>query len=80
MTTTIPGLAPEPGQRPVFPWRFYMGQEVYLSTQITTEPLKVVGGEIWMNFPHLHVLDAAGAVWRVPQLQVMSKPLSLRQR
>lgn len=76
VTTEVP--TPEIGSIRVFPWRFTLGSDVYLSTQLHSEPAKVIGGELFLGWPHLHVLDAEGRTWRVPQIHCLSKPISLR--
>ena len=38
----------------------------------------VIGGELWMGWPHLHVLDSDGKKVRVPQIHCSSKPIVLR--
>lgn len=66
--------AREPGSTRAFPWRFTLGQNVYTTHQLTERPLKIIGGELWLGFPHLHLLDENGHQWRVPQLHCSSKP------
>lgn len=67
-------LAPEPQGDAVYPWRWKLGQQVYALGR--SEPLKVIGGELWVGCPHLHLLDGEGKVWRVPQLHTSSKAIS----
>jgi hypothetical protein len=50
-----------------------VGDEVHALQH--SRPLKVVGGELWMGCPHLHLIDHQGQVWRVPQLHTSSKAL-----
>lgn len=66
----------------VYPWRFRMGQDVYVLSMKdgirqpgSGELMTVVGGELHNGCPHLHVYDAWGAVWRVPQLQCSPTPV-----
>lgn len=72
-------LAPTPSetQRP-FPWRFRLGDPVYIVGQFPDSTFIVTGGELWLGFPHLNVLDCEGKVWRIPQLHCSSKPITPR--
>lgn len=63
--------APTPGTRAAYPWRFTQGDYVYARNHYS--PLKVFGGELWLGFPHYHLLDSAGKTWRIPQLHCSSK-------
>lgn len=72
---------PAEGER-VYPWRFRMGQDVYVLSMKdgirqpgTGELATVVGGELVNGCPHLHIYDAWGAVMRVPQLHCSSQPV-----
>jgi hypothetical protein len=67
-------LAPTPDAKPIHPWRFALGQTVYALGWPSTENFTIVGGELWLGFPHLHVLDRDGKTWRLPQLHCASKP------
>lgn len=71
-------LAPTPGVMAAHPWRFVLGQHVYLAGSTPTRTLEVVGGELHRGFPHLHLRDIYGHTHRVPQLAASSKPISLR--
>lgn len=77
---TLPGLCPEPGERRLFPWRFTIDQDVYVFDQPYTQSVRVVGGELYMGWPHLFVEDVLGHTWRIPQIHVMSKPLAPKLR
>lgn len=72
-------LAPTPIHTPTFPWRFALGDFVYVKKSSPTETVEIVGGELWANMPHLKVRDAYGAVWQVPQLHCSSKTISFRK-
>jgi hypothetical protein len=82
MTMTYPikhgPLAPHPGVMSTHPWRFTLGQHVYLAGRPPTFTYQVTGGELHLGFPHLHLSDALGHTYRVPQLCVSSKPISSR--
>lgn len=80
MTTTTTGLPSAPGSLTHFPWRFTLGQDVYIFDQLPTQSVRVVGGELFMGWPHLHVEDAQGHTWRIPQIHAMSKPLTPKLR
>lgn len=77
--TTRKRLAAEPRQDRPYPWRFRPGDFVYVVGRRRDETLEVIGGELWCNFPHLHLRDAAGDVWRVSQLQCSSKTITFRK-
>jgi len=64
----------EPGELLQHPWCFTIGQEVYVAGRPQYK-YKVLGGELWVGFPHLHLLDESGQTWRIPQLHVSSKPI-----
>lgn len=72
-------LAPTPIHKPTFPWRFSLGDFVYVWKRPSTETVEVIGGELWCNFPHLLVRDAAGDTWRIPQLHCSSKTITFRK-
>lgn len=72
--------APTPGTIRDWPWEFCLGQEVYLHNWVGEAPFKVVGGELWMNWPHLHLLAPDGTTWRIPQIHVLTRPRTLRER
>ncbi len=69
-------LAPTPTSAPVYPWRFTLGQTVYALGWPSTDNFTIVGGELWMGFPHLIALDRDGKAWRLPQLHCATKPTS----
>lgn len=71
-------LTPEPGLMQAHPWRFTLGQSVYLAGRRQTMSYEVVGGELHRGFPHLHVRDIAGPILRVPQLCASSKPIPVK--
>lgn len=62
-----------------YPWRFRLGDTVYLRGRSNTETYEVIGGELWLNFPHLHVRDITDNIWRVPQLHCSSKPITFKK-
>lgn len=70
-----------PSDKRVYPWRFVIGQSIYVLPvenghvlRDREELVDVVGGELWMGAPHLHVRDAYGVTWRVPQIHCSSLP------
>lgn len=69
-------LAPEPGLMKAHPWRFTLGQHVYLAGRLPTTTFEVVGGCLYRSFPHLLVTDVLGRIYRVPQLAASSKPIT----
>jgi hypothetical protein len=72
-------LAPSPAEsQRSFPWRFRIGDPVYVNGQFPDASFIVTGGELWVGFPHLYVLDSDGKAWRVPQLHCSSKPITAR--
>lgn len=73
-----PRLAPTPSSTRDYPWAFIVGQTVYVVGRPQSDAYQVVGGELWKNFPHYRLIDAWGAVWRVPQIHLSSKPISNR--
>lgn len=71
-------LAPTPSESAKHPWRFRLGQFVYVAGQVYSEPYEIVGGELWLGFPHYKLRDRNGQVWRIPQLLCSSKALTGR--
>lgn len=63
----------------VYPWRFRIGSAVYVKGHPLDERFTVLGGELWMGFPHLHLYDCDGRTWRVPQIHCSSKPITFRK-
>lgn len=61
------------------PWRFRMGNTVFIRNRPTDARFVVVGGELWVGFPHLKVQDEQGKTWLVSQLECSSKPISYRK-
>lgn len=75
---TVPmAIAPAPTERLPYPWRFTLGQHVYALGHFDST-LVVTGGELWLSFPHLHLLDVDGKTWRIPQIHCSPKPLTPR--
>lgn len=72
-------LAPVPTELRPFPWRFSLGDEVYVLGRPSDSTYKVVGGELWMGFPHLHAVGPAGKTWRFPQIHCSSRPIEYRK-
>lgn len=73
-------LAPTPvDTHQVYPWRFRIGSLVYVKGHPTDDTFTVIGGELWLGFPHLHLYDRDGRTWRVPQLHCSSKPITFRK-
>jgi len=72
-------LAPEPGDLRTYPWRFQLGELVYIKGWPTDEVLTVIGGELWLGFPHLRLYHRDGTTWRIPQLHCSSKPINFRK-
>jgi hypothetical protein len=64
----------EPGPLAQHPWTYRLGQDVYVAGH-SQFSYKVTGGELWLGFPHYHLLDADGHTWRITQLRVSSKPI-----
>lgn len=72
--TYRPKCAPAPGDRPTHPWRFCLGDELYLYSHLVEgATFKVVDGELNRDFPHYHLLAPDGSTWRVPQLHLLTK-------
>lgn len=77
---TVPVLlSPEPGTELSYPWRFRLGDRLYILGRPLTSTYKVVGGELWLGFPHVHVATEDGKTLRVPQLHCSSKPITFRK-
>ena len=70
--------AREPGELRSYPWRFKLGDGAYVLGRPQDRSLEVVGGELWMGFPHLLLRDHEDDIWRVPQLHCSSKPITFR--
>lgn len=73
-------LAPAPTQHKPFPWRFSLDETAYVIGHPLDASFTVVGGELWLSFPHLHLKDAQGKRWRVPQIHCSSKPINTRKK
>jgi hypothetical protein len=79
---TVPmSRAPEPTESlPCpYPWRFRIGSLVYIVGRPLHDTFTVVGGELWLGWPHLKVYDRDGLTWRVPQIHCSSKPITYRK-
>lgn len=80
----IPSVPMTLAQKPadthqVYPWRFRIGSLVYVKGHPTDDTFTVIGGELWLGFPHLHLYDRDGKTWRIPQLHCSSKPITFRK-
>lgn len=71
--------APEPTDIPAYPWRFRLGELVYVVGHPLHDSFTVVGGELWFGWPHYKLYDRDGHTWRVPQLHCSSKPITYRK-
>lgn len=71
-------LSPAPGAMQTHPWRFTLGQPVYITKRATTRTFEVIGGFLRSGFPHLYVRDSTGRILRVPQLHCSSRPIVTR--
>lgn len=69
-----------PGDKPTYPWKYHIGQNIYVRGWPLTESVQIIGGELWLGCPHYLALDGDGRTWRLPQLHVSSKSLSDRAR
>lgn len=70
---------PEANSRLTHPWRFRLGDVVYVRGRALDSTYKIVGGELWMGCPHLTLLDLDGKAWRVAQIECSSKPITFRK-
>ena len=72
--------APRPDEtHQPYPWRFRIGARVYVAGHPLNDSFSVVGGELWMSCPHLHLYDRNGKTRRVPQLHCSSKPMTYKK-
>lgn len=71
-------LAPAPGSMQSHPWRFTLGQRVYLAGRPPTLSYEVTDGFLHNGFPHLLLTDDLGNRLQVPQLCATSKPIPTR--
>lgn len=71
-------LSPEPGHMQAHPWRFTLNQHVYIAGRSPISTFQVIGGSLYRGFPHLHVTDVLGHIYRIPQLAASSKPIPVR--
>lgn len=72
--TYRPACAPTPSERPQHPWRFSLGDDLYLFSHLVEgHTFKVVNGELHKDFPHYHLLAPDGEIWIIPQLHLMTK-------
>ena len=80
---TIPMTqAPEPTETAPcpYPWRFRIGELVHVLGRALQDTYTVVGGELWMGFPHYKLYDhRTGTTWRVPQIHCSTKPLTYKK-
>ena len=59
------------------PWRFRVGDHVWVRGHHPDERFEILGGELWRTFPHYLVRDlTTGEEWLMPQLQLSRKPLT----
>lgn len=77
--------APSPSETQlVYPWRFKVGEYVYVIGEISTlygfdSTYMITGGELYYGCPHLYVIDKETRIWRIPQIHALRKvPPSLR--
>lgn len=70
---------PEAAESLRYPWRFRLGDTVYVRGRPQDSTCKVVGGELWMGCPHLTVVDYAGQAWRVAQIECSPRPIVFRK-
>ena len=79
VTSTEHLLYPEPGHDRKYPWRFCLGDEVYIWRHNQEFTYRVVGGELWLGCPHLHCEDVLGQKWRIPQIHASSKTIAFKK-
>lgn len=72
-------LLPEANDRLTRPWRFRLGDVVYVRGRSQDRTFKIIGGELWMGCPHLTVLDLDGKAWRVAQIECSPRPISFQK-
>lgn len=72
-------VAPAPTHHKPYPWRFSLDEYVHVLGQPPQFTFRVTGGELWIGWPHLHLQDAAGTTWRVPQIHCSTKPITFRK-
>ncbi len=72
--------AATPGDKAAYPWKYRIGQRLYVRGWPLSDTVQVLGGELWVGCPHYLALDGDGKTWRLPQLHVSSKPISDRAR
>lgn len=75
MTVSVP----QAHERLNYPWRFRLGDHVYIRGRGLSETFVVVAGELWLSCPHLTVVDADGRAWRVAQIECSAKPITFRK-
>lgn len=62
------------------PWRFRVGALLNAHGHPQNELFEVLGGELWRCWPHYLVRNTVtGDLWRIPQLQLSSKPITYRK-
>lgn len=74
---TVP--VPQAHERLTYPWRFHLGDHIYIRGRGLTETFVVIGGELWLNCPHLIVADLDNRAWRVAQIECSSRPITFRK-
>ena len=71
--------APEPTNLTQYPWRFRIGEKVFVKYKPLHDTFTIVGGELSRGWPHYHLFDCNGKTWRVPQAHCAAKPLIYRK-
>lgn len=70
---------PEAKDRLTHPWRFRIGDIVYVRRRKVDDTFKVIAGELWLGWPHLIVVDIINRTWRVAQIECSSRPIVFRK-
>lgn len=77
---TIPMTrAPAPSSLTQYPWRYRVGENVFVKYMSLHDTFTVVGGELLKGWPHYILFDCNGQTWRIPQMHCASKPLLYRK-
>lgn len=70
-------LTSEPSDEIRYPWRFLLGEWVFIRGFSSEKTFQIRGGFIHRGMPHLIVRSSySGGTWRIPQLHASPNPIS----
>lgn len=70
-------LASQPSDAINYPWRFTLGEWVFIRGFASEKTFQIRDGFIHKGMPHLIVRSSySGGTWRIPQLHASSSPIA----